>query len=182
MNTGTIATRYAKALYRYASEQGAETAVYHNMLQLKDVLRRQKGLPVLLKDPSLSFTDKVRSICDKVQASPLFENFITLVLKAQRGELLLYMAYSYIDLYRKEKRVVNFKITTAVPLPPETEKRIAEIIAKKGDFTPEFNNVVDPSIIGGFVCVAGNTRLDASVSTQLSEIRKQLVKETRNLV
>ena len=57
MNTGTIATRYAKALYRYASEQGAETAVYHNMLQLKDVLRRQKGLPVLLKDPSLSFTD-----------------------------------------------------------------------------------------------------------------------------
>ena len=182
MNIGIISKRYAEALYDYAKELETEDAVYKNMLQLKDVLRKQKGLPVLLKDPSLSLGDRVRGVCDKVQASPLFENFITLVLKAQREELLLYMAYSYIDLYRKEKRVVNFKITTAVPLPPETGKRIVEIISKQGDVTPEFNNVVDPSIIGGFVCVAGNTRLDASVSTQLSEIRKQLVKETRNLV
>ena len=46
----------------------------------------------------------------------------------------------------------------------------------------ELNNVVDPSIIGGFILEADSKRLDASVGSQLREIRKQLVKQNRKLV
>ena len=42
MNTGVVSMRYAKALLAYAKEQGAEDAIYRNMLQLMATLQQVK--------------------------------------------------------------------------------------------------------------------------------------------
>lgn len=182
MSAGRISMRYAKALYKYACEQGAEEVIYGCMSHLKAALCKAKGLPVLLKNPALSLDEKVNAICGLVPQSPEFKNFITLVVRAKREDLLLFIAYSFISLYRKNKGIVKLKITTAVPLSQDTQKSIGTIFSKQEGANVELLNIVDASVIGGFICQANYKRMDASVKGQLDVIRKQLVKETRKLV
>lgn len=183
MNVGTISKRYAEALYEYAKEQNAEDAVYRNMQQLSEVLRNLKNLPAVFSNPSLSLAERVQLICELVgEPSPVFNRFALLVAKASREEYLLYMAYAYMDIYRADKRIVPVKITTAVPLDKKLQEKIERILEKSGNVSVEMKNVVDESLVGGFICEADNTRFDASVKKQLAEIKKQLVKTNRKIV
>ncbi len=183
MNVGTISKRYAEALYEYAKEQNAEDAVYRNMQQLSEVLRNLKNLPAVFCNPSLSLAERVQLICELVgEPSPVFNRFALLVAKASREEYLLYMAYAYMDIYRADKRIVPVKITTAVPLDKKLQEKIERILEKSGNVSVEMKNVVDESLVGGFICEADNTRFDASVKKQLAEIKKQLVKTNRKIV
>ena len=183
MNVGTISRRYAEALYEYAKELNAEDAVYKNMQQLCEVLRSLKNIPAVFKNPSLSLAERVQLICNLVEnPSPVLNRFATLVAKADREEYLLYMAHDYMDVYRADKKIVPVKITTAVPLDKKLQEKIENILEKHSDVEVEVRNVVDESLIGGFVCEADNTRFDASVKKQLAEIKKQLVKTNRKIV
>ncbi len=182
MNLGTISLRYAKALFEYAKELGAETAIYNNMLQLRIALRELKELSVQLKNPKLTMSERSAIICKTVDSSPLFERFANLVVKAGREDMLLYIAYAYIAIYREKMKVLSLKVTTAVPMADDLQKKIENIIEEQNDVTIEMRNIVDDDIIGGFVCEVNSTRLDASVRNQLSEIRKQLIKNNRKLV
>ncbi len=183
MNVGTISMRYAEALYRYAGEHNAQDAVYKDMQHLKALLRNVKELPVILKSPSMTAAEKVRFLCDAIEdVSPVFRRFAAFVIKASREEMLLYMAYSYIHIYREEKKVIAIKVTTATALSAALQRKIEQLVLTNGASAVEIKNVVDSSIIGGFICEANNTRLDASIGNQLAEIKKKIVKTNKKLV
>lgn len=173
--------RYAKAMLAFALENGEENAIYNMMLQLHHTFRNVKQLPVVLQNPSLSQNERVGLICDAVNASPLFERFARLVVKEEREELLLFIAHAYIMLYRREKKILAVDFTTAVPADDALNGKVTAMLAGDHD-SVELNNTVDPSIIGGFIIEADSKRYDASVGSQLREIRKQLVKQNRKLV
>lgn len=181
MNIGVVSRRYAKALYEYAKEHNAQVAVYENMKQLKGVLREAKELPVMLKNPSLTCSEKVALVCSAIRATTVFEHFIALVVKNGREDMLLYIAYAYIEIYRKENNVVAMKVTTAVPMPGHLFDKVERVVARE-NASVEVKNIVDESIIGGFLCEADNVRLDASVSNQLARIRKKLIKSNKKIV
>lgn len=183
MSAGRISMRYAKALYRYACEQGVEEPIYNCMKKLRDFLREAKEIEPILKNPSLGVDVKVEAVCGCVSQLQEFRNFIALVVKAQREDLLLNIAYSFVSLYRKNKGILNIKITTAVPMSADTRNDIATFVAQhKNAAGVEIVNIVEPSIIGGFISQADYKRIDVSVKGQLDAIRKTLVKETRKLV
>ena len=86
------------------------------------------------------------------------------------------MAASYITLFRKNKNIIRGKLTTAVPVSPETEDKMRKMVELKTNGTVEFNTEVDPSIIGGFILEYDTYRLDASVKHKLQTILSQLKK------
>ena len=55
--------------------------------------------------------------------STLLKSFIGLVLKEGREGILLFIANSYITLYRKQKKIIQGKLTTAVPVTPVIEEK-----------------------------------------------------------
>ena len=182
MNIGTISMRYAKALFEYAKEQDAEVAVYENMLQLRSVLAEYRHISMLLKNPNLTEKEKVGILCGLVTASPQYERFAALLVKEGRENMLLYIAYAYIDIYRATKGILELKVITAAELSPGMCAKIKAFVEEKSCLKVEINNVVDDAIIGGVVFEAGDKRLDASVKNQLAEIKKTLVKTVRKLV
>lgn len=183
MNIGVISTRYAKALYEYAKEHNAQAAVYENMRQLKDTMRKLKELPAQLKNPSLSLPQRVALICSAVDApSSVFEHFAALVVKNEREDILLYIAYAYIDIYRMENKIVAMKITTATPVPQEQLQSIEAIVEGQGQVSVEVRNLIDESIIGGFISEVRSVRYDASIKHQLAQIRKKIVKTNKKIV
>ena len=94
--------------------------------------------------------------------------------------MLIFIAHSYITLYRKEKNIVAVTLTTAVTADDALKEKVASMVGHGAEV--EMLNVVDPSIIGGFICETDSRRLDASVKRQLRDINEQLIKQNRKLV
>ena len=182
MNSGVVSMRYAKALLAYSVECGVDDAVYESMKQLLKMVESLKELPVLLRAPLLSCDERVAMICKVMGKSPVLERFAKLVVKEQREELLPQIARCYAKLYCKEKSLLPVRFITACPLDNELKSSIETRIAIDMGKRVELQNVVDESIIGGYIYEADSRRLDASVSGQLREIRKLLVKQNKKLV
>lgn len=173
--------RYAKALFAYAAEQGVEDAIYRNMLQLMATLQQVRELVAMLAAPSLSKEERVRLLCSAVDSSPVYEDFMRLVVAEEREPLLIFICHCYVSLYRKAKKIVAVRFTTARPLGKEFCDRVATEFVHDGA-TVELLNIVDEDIVGGFVCETETHRLDASIRRRLRDIEKEFVKQNRKLV
>ena len=182
MNIGTISMRYARALLLFATEQGAEDAIYKNMSQLVHTLDYVKELPMLLRAPVLTLDERVKIICAAVDCNDVFEQFARLVVKEEREELLFFIAHCYMTLYRKAKGLLSVSFTTAKPMSEDFSSKVEKLIAKSSGAKIELNNVVDSSIVDGFVYEANYVRVDASVKGLLNDVRKKLVEQNRKLV
>ena len=181
MNTGVVSMRYAKALFAYAKQQGAEDAIYRNMLQLMVTLQQVKELGNMLAAPTLSKEERARLLCSAVDSSPVYENFVRLVIDEEREPLLIFIAHCYVSLYRKEKNIVAVRFTTAEPASQALRDKVAAAFVADGA-TVELQNVVDEGIVGGFIYETETHRLDASIRRQLRDIETEFVKQNRKLV
>lgn len=182
MNVGTISMRYARALLLYATEQGAEDVIYKNMSQLVHTLDYVRELPVLLHAPVLTAEERVKIICEAVDGDEVFEQFARLVVKEGREEFLFFIAHSYMTLYRRAKGILSVAFTTARSVSNAFLAKVEKLIAQSSGAKVEMNNIVDSSIIDGFIYEANSIRVDASVRGELHEIRKRLVEQNRKLV
>ena len=174
--------RYARALLAFATEQGVEDAIYKNMSQLVHTLDNVKELLVLLRAPVLTPDERVKIICSAVDENDTFEQFARLVVKEEREELLLFIAHCYMTLYRKAKGVLSVSFTTAKPITDTFLAKVEKLIEQSSGAKVELNNVVDQSIVDGFIYEANSVRLDASVRGVLNDVRKKLVEPNRKLV
>lgn len=183
MNAGVVSMRYASALWEYAAGRGVEDEIYANMSQLMELLSNVKDFVVKLQNPTFDSKKKVSILCSAVNnPGEVYRNFASLVVKQEREDLLIYIAHSYITLYRKKKNIVAVKLTTAIPLDEQLTQKIVSLVKQEGYSSVELQNIVDDSIIGGFILEVDSQRLDATLSSALKKIEKQLVDDSRRLV
>ena len=109
-------------------------------------------------------------------ASELSKAFVALVLKEDRENMMLFMANSYVTLYRQQKNIIRGKLTTAVAVTPAAEQKMRQMVESKTKGTVEFETEVNPDIIGGFILEYDTYRMDASVKSQLNSILNTLKK------
>ncbi len=178
MDLGVISVRYARALLKSAVEQKREAEVYREMQTLAQSYLQVPGLRLTIDNPMLG-RDKKRMVLETaVGGTPtgLTSRFLQLVLKEQRESTLQLMANAYVTLYRKQKNITRGQLITAVPVSPETERRMKQMVERKTHGTVEFNTEVDPDILGGFILEYDTYRMDASVKSKLNSILVQLRK------
>lgn len=178
MDLGVISVRYARALLKSATDMKQEDAVYKEMLVLSQSYLQVPALRSTIDNPMLD-KDKKNALLEVAcggQVSDLTQRFLQLVLNEGRESTLQFMAASYLTLYRQQKNVTRGKLTTAVAVSPETERKMKAMVESKTHGTVEFNSEVDPNIIGGFILEYDTYRMDASVKTKLNTILNQLKK------
>ena len=158
MNTGIISTRYAKALLRLVDETGNGEAVYAQVLRI-------------LKEP------------DSMSASlePEIVQLVSLLVKNKRVGHVKFVLHRFIELYNASRGRHVATLTTAVEA-PELEKRIKDLLQERLGGEIVLHVVIDPAIIGGFTLTVDDRLLDASVSNQLEEIRRQLLDKNKRIV
>lgn len=183
MNAGVVSMRYACALWDYASERHVEDEIYANMSQLLALLSGVRDFVVRLQNPSFDAKKRISLLCQAVDnPGEEYRKFATLIVKQEREELLIYIAHAYISLYRKKKNIVAVKITTAIKLDQPIADKVVSLVKSEGYSGVELENIVDDSIIGGFMLEVDSKRLDATLSSFLKKIEKQLVDDTHRLV
>ena len=178
MDIGVISTRYARALLKSATDAKLEEQVYQEMMTLA---KSYSDVPVLrqtIDNPMLEKSKKQTLLETAVGGTPskLTQTFIALVLKEDRENMVQFMAYSYVTLYRKQKNVIRGKLTTAARVSAETEQKMRQMVESKTQGTVEFETEVNPDIIGGFILEYDTYRMDASVKSKLNNILKQIKK------
>lgn len=186
MDIGVISMRYARALIAYATEQGVEDTLYEEFSRLTYSYYEHPELKEVLSNPILPRQEKVKLISVAAngdnESSPEFIRFVKLVLKHRRELYLLFMAYTFLDLYRKKKHIGVGHLVTAVPIDDKTREEIRQISGAYVHAEMELNTYVDPEIEGGFVFLINDYRLDASVATQLKKVKQQFIERNKRIV
>lgn len=176
MDIGTISSRYAKALLRYALECKAEESVYQQALVLSRTMMQVRELDKALLNPVLDKATKLSLLTEAAGGTSheAFIRFIDLLFRQRRERYLLFILHSFVNLYRRHQRIYVSQLVTAVPLDEMTEQRLRDMIAKATTGTVELDIQVNQDILGGFILQWDNLRLDASVKGQLRQVRKEL--------
>ncbi len=178
MVTGLIPNRYAKALYKYALESDTTEQVYEEMKAVIGSFQQNPDLEKVLSNPYVDSKDKEKVLLTAAGENPGddYRRFVRLILDHNREEFAYMMAYAYRDIYRKANNISQVRITTAVKL-SDTEmaklKKVVENSFKETKF--EYSEDVDPELIGGFVIDVDSTRMDASLSNELEQLRQNLL-------
>ena len=94
---------------------------------------------------------------------------------------MLFMMWSYIDLYREDKNIIIGRLTTAVPA-PKLVKKLEEASSKQTKGNVVIETKVDPAILGGYIFELAGRRMDASVSNQLKRVEQQFIAKNRRIV
>lgn len=178
MNDGLIPQRYARALYKFALERNNATAVYEEMKVVADSFESTPALQKVMTNPFVGRERKeqllVSAAGDKVEDD--YRRFVKLILNHGREAFAYTMALDYRRLYREVNHIAQVVITTAAGLPEGEMAKIKGVVsdAFKG-YTLEFSSRVNPDLIGGFVVDVNSTRMDASISNELEQLRQKLL-------
>ena len=186
MDIGVIAKRYAKALLLFAQEEKAEDTVYKEALQFIDSYAKVPQLAKVLGNPLLPSEQKEKVICQaaSTEVSSVFQKFATLVVAHRRESFMLFIAHNFITLYRELKHISIGKLITAVPASEAVANRLEKMIEARSQNSVDviMETSVDPNILGGFIFQLDDMRLDASVSTQFEQIKKQFIEKNKRII
>jgi F-type H+-transporting ATPase subunit delta len=176
MNESQISVRYAKALFESASERKILDKVYGDMELLSDTCKLEE-FKYLLEVPTLTVSQK-KTLVDsifKAHISDATAAMISLVIKNKREVFFPGIARNFRALYRKTKGISSATLVTAQPVDDKAMEGVKSLIAKAYDSDVELSSAVNPDVIGGFVLTIEDLQYDASVSSSLKKIKKQLL-------
>lgn len=179
MDIGIISSRYAKTLLRFAAENKEEDKVYQEMQTLAASFRSVPALQQAMLSPVLTAGQK-ENLLDTAAAgdgkpTETTKRFVRLVTQNKRADLMTFIANTYVELYHKSKHLVKGRLIVPVQVSKATEQKLRQMVeSRTGGSNVEFSTDIDPTLGGGFVLEYDTYRLDASLKTQLRELRRVL--------
>lgn len=174
MKNSKTANRYAKALLELSLEKGNLDAVYGNMQALSDTINESADLRSLIKNPILKEEEKnnvFAALFGKTFEADTM-NFISLLTKNKRTDLLSEVTGQFISQYRANKNIVTAEVTSATKLDDAQKKNILALLKHDGEV--EILEKVNPELIGGFIVKVGDKQIDASIATKFKNLRKEI--------
>ena len=177
MKNTKVAARYAKALFDLAVEQKNIDSVLGDMHMLLDTNNASRDFELLVSSPIVKAGKKIE-IFEKVFES--FEkvtmSFITLITKNGREALLPQIAEAFDAEVKAHKGIVPVTLVTATKLDDKTKDAIIAKVQSGVQGQLEITEQIDDSLLGGFVVRMGDTRIDASVASQLNNLKQRLTR------
>lgn len=173
MAESTVAFRYAKSLLDLAQEKQKVEEVYKDMAFFADVVGKNRDLMLALKSPILRHEKKLavlRAVFEN-RVDPLSFSIFNVITKKNREGIMDVIAEEYIRQYNELKGIQKVQVITTVPLTDELRKSFTDVVAKATGKQIELEEKIDPKLIGGYVLRIGDRQVDASIRSQLAELR-----------
>ncbi len=168
------AIRYAKAILETAVSAGKTAQVNDDMKSIVASVSGSQELSEFLSSPIISSEVKMNALSEvfaNVQSET--KMLFRLLQENKRFEILQPIALQFNRLFDEMNGVEVAKVTTAFPITPELETKVLAKIAEISNKKITIENIVDPSIIGGFVLRIGDKQYNASVANRLQELKRE---------
>ncbi|MFI1772675.1 ATP synthase F1 subunit delta [Thalassobellus citreus] len=174
MSGARAAIRYAKAVLSLATDQKSVDAVNNDMKLIANTIAGSKDLRDTLQSPVINSTVKKAVLLEVFKASDKATlSLIDVLINNNRINILSEVALKYSQLFDQSKGIELATVTTAVALTDDLEKKV---LAKAKEITGkdiEVENIIDESILGGFILRIGDIQYNASIANQLSKLKRE---------
>jgi F-type H+-transporting ATPase subunit delta len=177
MIMGSIARRYAKALFGLAVEMGRVEAWAKSLESLRGAIETSPDLRDVLSNPVYS-KEQRRAIVEKLSAALSLDaepaNLLFLLGDRNRLPYLGALVETFRGLADAHLGQLRAKVVSAVKLDDAAVQAIADELSRKHGAKVLVERAVDPALLGGVIAQVGSMVYDGSVLTQLEDLRKQL--------
>ena len=164
----TAAVNYAEVLYELSVPQSS-------VREVKELIGKAPEFPEALKNPLVSFKEKERVI-DRLLPEEI-RNFVKIVCRHHKAELLKEILDDYEELCRKQQGILTAVLRYVTPPKEEQLENIRgflcrEFHAQKADI----RLIEDKSLIGGFILQAEGTECDWSLRGRYRKLEQKLTR------
>jgi F-type H+-transporting ATPase subunit delta len=170
VNELVIAKRYARALYKVAAGRDAEELALVALGAFADAFREHEELRRFLLHPAVPREAKEQLVA-KLVDDELTRDFLTLLIKKDRLELVPVMDREFDALYRRYAGVLAAELTTAEPVDDKFREELKGVLRGLTGKRVELTAHVDEKVIGGARLVVGDRVIDGTLAKRLESIK-----------
>ena len=169
------AIRYAKAIFEIAIEENAIENVFTDMNIIDSLSNDSSDFRNLLTNSQIKYQDKKNAILSLIESySGLTVKLIDLLINNKRVYIVNDIAKSFIQLYNRHNDIKEAVVITATPINKDLEEKILSKINVADIKSINLKNIVDPSILGGFIIRFDGKEYNASVKQNLNNLKTEL--------
>ncbi len=170
------AIRYAKAILDVAQSKHVAQQVGTDMALIESTVNSNQELSTFIANPTISSKAKELALLEIfASANDSSKTLFHLLAVNKRFELLGAIANEYTKLLDVINNVEIAQVTTAFPLTDDLEAKVLSKIKEFTTKTVTIENIVDESIIGGFILRIGDKQYNASIANRLQVLKRELI-------
>jgi len=175
MASTRAAIRYAKAILDLADSKGMAEVVNNDMKLIASTINGNLELSTFIQNPTTKVEVKESALLEVFAGiNGVTKGLFHLLFENKRFEILEAIALEYSKLSDIMNGVEVAQVTTAVPMDEVLGAKVIAKIATLSDKKVSIENIVDPSIIGGFILRIGDKQYNASVANRLQVLKREL--------
>jgi len=171
-----VAKRYAQAAFAVAKEHG-QLEHWEQRLPALEALAEDAEVAEFVHNPAIPLEAKVQLIerLFPSEEDRFVRNLLILLLERGRWHQLRDVVEAFRQLLRESRGVLEVELVTAVPLEATELDQLRRELERRLQRPVQLHASVDPELLGGAVLRIGDEVFDASVRTQLTTLRRQLI-------
>lgn len=169
------AIRYAKAVLSLAQDQKTTEDVQKDMQDIIKTVGDSAELRMVLTSPLVKEEMKRSSLREIFKSTgALTHKLFDILIDNKRVHLLAEVAKQYVVLFDQLNNTQVATVTTAVPLDDALSTKILAKVKELTGNGATLKNVIDESIIGGFILRVGDLQYNASIANKLTNLKREL--------
>ena len=169
-----VSDRYASALYDLAAEKKLVDPVLEDLSNLKNVLKDNKELSLVVKSPLITSIDKLiifESLLKKINANELTSTFLKVIEKNKRFSNLASIITQFININSQKRGDVLADVTSADELNDDQKNNITNQLKSILGDKLSLSFDVDKSIMGGLIVKVGSKMIDTSLANKINKLK-----------
>lgn len=178
LKTDAVGRVYAQSLIELAQDAGEVDAIAEEVAGLLPLVEPGGELYLLVTNPAIS-TDERSKIVSRVfegKVSDLLYRFLQVVASKGRLGSLQTILGGYLMLVTEARGLINVDAYVASAMDADTAARVAEQIGNSLGKQVTLRQHVDESLIGGLKIKVGDKLIDASVASQLNQMKRNMMR------
>ena len=168
------AIRYAKAVLSLASEQNNSEVINNDMKLIAITIADNLELDQMLNNSVVKAETKRDAL---LQIFPNLNQVTTglfnLLVSNKRLDILADIAKNYSILFDQLNGKEKATVTTAVPMTSDLELKVLAKVKELTNKAVDLENIVDESILGGFILRVGDKQYNASIANKLNKLKRE---------
>jgi F-type H+-transporting ATPase subunit delta len=164
---------YASALLDVARAEGALGEVEDELFRFARLLESNDELRTALTDQALPASRRQQIVEDLLggRAHTVTTALVSMVVGTGRARDLAAIIDELVKLSASEAKREVAEVRSAIELTDDQKQRLAAALEAATGKQVELKVIVDPSVLGGIVAQVGDTVIDGSVKTGLSQLK-----------
>ena len=168
-----ISKIYAVAIFEIATEEDKILSILELLDGMKELYETNIEFKEFMKNPLIKKEQKldmIKKICSEAQ--DIEQEIMLYLVRKNRLDEISNIAYEYRELYYSKENIVGIKGIFSMELSVEQKAKLIEKLEKITNKKINFEQEIDPKLIGGGILKIGDKILDGSIRTQLAQMAK----------